>query len=108
MHFKLFIFTFIEQTYNIYILLVEYHSINVLIALRLPTLLWVTEPRFKLGPAVQQDDALLSEPRRTLNFLIAAQIRVNFILRILLMRLFLFSAFGEKFCKAFDNMYGYF
>jgi hypothetical protein len=59
-------------------------------------------------PAVQQDDALLSEPRRTLNFLIAAQIRVNFILRILLMRLFLLSAFGEKFCKAFDNMYGYF
>ncbi len=29
-------------------------------------LLWGPEPRFELGPAVQQADALLSEPRRTL------------------------------------------
>ncbi len=28
--------------------------------------LWGAEPRFELGPAVQQADALLSEPRRTL------------------------------------------
>jgi hypothetical protein len=29
-------------------------------------LLWGTEPRFELGPALQQADVLLSEPRRTL------------------------------------------
>jgi hypothetical protein len=29
-------------------------------------LLWGAEPRFELGPAVQQADALLSEPRGTL------------------------------------------
>ncbi len=29
-------------------------------------LLWGAEPRFELGPAGQQADALLSEPRRTL------------------------------------------
>jgi hypothetical protein len=30
-------------------------------------LLWGAEPRFELGPALQQADALLYEPRRTLN-----------------------------------------
>ncbi len=34
-------------------------------------LLWGTEPRFELGPAVQQADALLSEPRRTLPSIIS-------------------------------------
>ena len=31
-------------------------------------LLWGAEPRFELGPALQQADALQFAPRRTLNF----------------------------------------
>jgi hypothetical protein len=62
-----FIFTLIEQTYNIlYILLVEYRSWcpHCFPLGRGP--LWGAEPRFELGPAVQQADVLQSEPRRTL------------------------------------------
>ncbi len=60
----LFIFTLFEQTYNGYI----YGTTR-----RVPSccphgfrsvegLLWGAEPKFELGPAVQQADALLSEP----------------------------------------------
>jgi hypothetical protein len=62
----LFIFTLLEQTHNI-----------LLTTRRVPSgcphgfrsvegLLWGAELRLELGPALQQADALLSEPRRTL------------------------------------------
>ncbi len=43
-------------------------TLVVLIAFRsVEGLLWGAEPRFELGPAVQQAGALLSEPHRTLD-----------------------------------------
>jgi len=62
--FFIFILHFIRvDIYCIYIhiLLVEYP----LLSSWLPGLLWGDEPRFELGPAWQQADALLPEPRRT-------------------------------------------
>jgi hypothetical protein len=65
--FFLFIFAFTEHTYNIlYIILVEYHSWSLHCFRSVEGLLWGAEPRFELGPAKQQADALLSETRRTL------------------------------------------
>jgi hypothetical protein len=62
----LFIFTLIEQTYNILYILLVSTTLVVLIAFRsVEGLLWGAEPRFELGPAVQQAGALLSEPHRT-------------------------------------------
>jgi hypothetical protein len=40
--------------------------------------MWGAEPRFELGPAIQQAVALLSEPRRTLiEFLIGIFVEVS-------------------------------
>jgi hypothetical protein len=49
-----------------YILLVEYHSCYPRSFRSVEGLLWGAEPRFELGPAVQQAGVLLSEPRCTL------------------------------------------
>jgi hypothetical protein len=49
-----------------------WHAATVFIyfyIIRVEGLLWGAEPRFELGPAVQQAGALLSEPHRTLNIL---------------------------------------
>ncbi len=51
----LFTFTLIEQTYNIYL----YHSCYPHCFRTVVGLLWRAEPRFDLGPALQQADALL-------------------------------------------------
>ncbi len=50
----------------LYILLGEYHSCYLHCLRLVEGLLWGAEPRFELGPAVQQADAQLSKPRRTL------------------------------------------
>ncbi len=50
----------------LYILLGEYHSCYLHCFRSVEGLLWGAEPRFELATAVQQADALLSEPRRTL------------------------------------------
>jgi hypothetical protein len=62
----LFIFKLFEHSYNNYVC---YYSSS---APWFPHgfssvegLLWGAEPRFELGPALHQADALLSEPRRT-------------------------------------------
>jgi hypothetical protein len=63
-----FIFTLIEQTYNIYmyILLVENRPCYPHCFRSEEGLLWGAEPRFEFGAAVHQADALLSyKPRRT-------------------------------------------
>ncbi len=52
--------------YNIYLLLGEYLSCYLHCFRSVDGLLWGAEPRFELGPAVQQADALLPVPRRTL------------------------------------------
>jgi hypothetical protein len=62
----LFIFSLFEHTYNIYILLFECRSCFPRGVSLVEGLLWVAELKFELGPALQQADALLSEPRRTL------------------------------------------
>ncbi len=63
----LFIFTLTEHIYNILsIILVECHSLSPHCFRSVEGLLWGAEPRFELGPAIQQADALLSEARRTL------------------------------------------
>ncbi len=67
----LFIFTFTEHTYNILFFIYNTRRVPLLISSLLPIdrgppLLWGAEPRFELGPSIQQADALLSEPRRTL------------------------------------------
>ncbi len=60
-------FTFTEHTCNIlYIILVDCHSWTPHCFCSVEGLLWGVEQRFELGPATQQADALLSEPRRTL------------------------------------------
>ncbi len=55
----------IQCLYTVY-----YSSSTLLLSSWLPLgvegLLWGAEPRFELGPALQQADALLYEPRRTL------------------------------------------
>jgi hypothetical protein len=52
--------------YFLYIILVECHSWSPHCFRSVEGLLvWGAEPRFELGPAIQQADALLSEPRRT-------------------------------------------
>jgi hypothetical protein len=58
-------FTLSEHTYNIYI----YNSLrtascNLHRFCSVEGLLWGAEPRFELGPALQQADALLFVPRR--------------------------------------------
>ncbi len=53
-------------TVYITVLLVEYHSCFPHCFRSVDGLLWGAEPRFELGPSLQQADALLSEPRRTL------------------------------------------
>jgi hypothetical protein len=61
-----FIFTLIDQTYNIYI---YYSSSTLLLSSGLPLgrgLHWGAEPGFELGPALQQAAAQLPELRRTL------------------------------------------
>ncbi len=60
-------FTLIEHTYNLYI----YNSSSAVSCFphsfrSVEGLLWGAEPRFELGPALQQADVLLSEPCRTL------------------------------------------
>ncbi len=61
------IFTLFEQRYNIDI----YYSSSTVPSCcphgfrSVKGLLWGAEPRFELGPALQQGDALLFEPRRT-------------------------------------------
>ncbi len=50
----------------LYILLVGNHSCYPHCIRSVEGLLWGAEPRFELGPAVQQADALQSEPHRTL------------------------------------------
>ncbi len=66
-HFHSFYLFYINQAdiQDLYILLVEYHSCFPHCIRSVEGLLWGVEPRFELGPAVQQADALLSEPRRT-------------------------------------------
>ncbi len=64
--FILFIF-YINRAYNIlYVILVECRSCSPHCFRSVEGQQWGAEPRFELGPAVQQADALLSEPRRTL------------------------------------------
>ncbi len=59
-------FTLTEYTYNIlYIILVECRSCSPHCFRSVEGHLWGAEPRFELGPAVQQADSLLSEPRHT-------------------------------------------
>ncbi len=43
-------------------------------------LLWGSKPKFELGPAVQQADALLSEPPPHLSCILLSNIRANFVL----------------------------
>ncbi len=64
----LFIYFYINRAdiQYFYILLGENHSCYLHCFRSVEGLLWGAEPRFELGPAVQQADALLSEPRRTL------------------------------------------
>jgi hypothetical protein len=53
---------------RLYLLLVEYRTLLLSAWLRsVEGLLCGAEPRFELGPALQEADALLPEPRRTLN-----------------------------------------
>ncbi len=60
-------FTLIKHTYIILLILfVEYHSWSPHCFRSVEGLLWGAEQGFELGPAIQQADALLSEPRRTL------------------------------------------
>jgi hypothetical protein len=59
-HSFLFIYTLVEQKY---LISMYYPSSTLLLSTWLPLM---AEQRFKLGPASQQVDALLSEPRRTL------------------------------------------
>ncbi len=61
-------FYIIGKTYCIYtyILLVGYHSCCPHGFRSVEGLLWGAEPRYELGPALQQADAILFEPRRTL------------------------------------------
>ncbi len=56
-----------EHTYNIYIYNSSRTASCCLHSFRsVEGLLWGAEPRFELGPALQQADALLIVPRRTL------------------------------------------
>jgi hypothetical protein len=60
-------FTLSEHTYNIYIYNSSRTASCCLHRFRsVEGLLWGAEPRFELGPALQQADALLFVPRRTL------------------------------------------
>ncbi len=64
----LFIYFYINRAniQYLYKLLIEYHSCYPHCFRSVKSLLWGAEPRFELGPALQQADALLSEPGRTL------------------------------------------
>jgi hypothetical protein len=57
--------TLFEQIYNIYIYCSWVPSCCPHGFRSVEGVLWVAEPRFELGPAFQQADALLSAPRRT-------------------------------------------
>ncbi len=60
-------FTLSEHTYNIYICNSMRTASSFLHRFRsVEGLLWGAEPRFELGPALQQADALQFAPRRTL------------------------------------------
>ncbi len=66
-HSFFFYFTLSEHTYNIYIYNSSRTRSCCLHRFRsLEGLLWGAEPRFELGPALQQADVLLFVPRRTL------------------------------------------
>ncbi len=64
----LFIYFYINRAYGtcniLYIILVEFPSWSPHCFRSVEGLLWGAEPRFELGPAIQQADELLSEPRR--------------------------------------------
>ncbi len=64
----LFIYSYINRADIQYIYFSLSTTLVVLIAFRsIEGLLWVAEPKFEPGPAVQQAGALLSKPHRTLD-----------------------------------------
>jgi hypothetical protein len=61
------IFTLLEHTYILYILIVKHLFLFLIASARKRAyILWGAEPRFELRTALQQADALLTEPRGTL------------------------------------------
>jgi hypothetical protein len=59
-----FLYILIEHTYNIFYINSSSTTLEILIAVRsVEGTLWGAEPRFELGPALQQADTLLSSAR---------------------------------------------